>query len=63
MFDLIKSGLATQKLICDANHRVTDAEAHAIKARGLRLVSRPDNVSSIREAQAKRDYVEPLDAA
>lgn len=61
MFNLISEGLKVQQLIADASH-VTDKEAHAIKDSGLRLVSRPDNVSSIREAKEKRDYV-PDEAA
>lgn len=54
MFDIMKIGLDTQKLIVDAN-RITDAEAKAIKSCGLRLVCRPDNLVSMREAQELRD--------
>lgn len=62
MFNFIESGLATQKMICDANH-VTDKEAHAIQDSGLRLVHKPENLTHINTARNKRDYVEPLDAA
>jgi hypothetical protein len=67
MLNLMDIGLKAQKLTVDANHRVTDKEAHAIKDSGLRLVHKPDNknqkITQISEARAKRDFVEPLDAA
>ncbi len=53
MFDLLKSGLAVQGMIADANH-VTDEEAHAIKDAGLRLVNRPHHFKVVTEIQRKR---------
>lgn len=50
------------KQIVEANHIVTDKEVKAIKDKGLSLVCRPDNLTHINKAKAKRDYV-PDEAA